>query len=486
MRKSKLYSPLLLLTIVAASGCGYLLNPVAPGDSMPMEDRAHEDPLFPPGSMLESITLHVHANNASGHVVSLHPITSVWEEETVTWNSFGAAFDELVVDSITVDLDGWHVFDVKELVLAWAASERENHGILLKHSGIAAPRTLIPSRESDSNRPFLEVRYRTASGSESRRLDPQADSFIWKSMPWNNYGGRTPLYAGFAQPQAGLEMQTMIQFDVPPLPDPASLGDRVWLDVDADGLQEDGEPGVPEVAVHLHRCDDSLVATEYSDSAGAYAFLDLDPGDYYLRFELPANHAFSPRDQGSDDLVDSDADPGTGMTSCFALADGEANPAWDAGVFPVPTEAGCTRGLGYWKNHAGLGNGNQSDEVSVLLPISLGDTGGAASLSVDTAVIAVDVLGMRTYGTPRNGITKLYAHLLTAKLNIAAGANDGDVADTIAAIDAFLAENDYTAWTDLDGEARQQVASWKSDCESYNSGVIGPGACDESEGDEDD
>jgi hypothetical protein len=141
------------------------------------------------------------------------------------------------------------------------------------------------------------------------------------------------------------------------------------------------------------------------------------------------------------------------------------------------TEPGCTRTIGYWKNHTGFGP--QDDEVTALLPIYLGDMGGSASLYVDDAGMARDILKQNVYGSPSNGITKLYAQMLATKLNIESGADDADVAMTIAMADAFLADHDWTDWDSLSGADQTQVLGWKDTFDDYNNGDIGPGHCDD-------
>jgi hypothetical protein len=95
----------------------------------------------------------------------------------------------------------------------------------------------------------------------------------------------------------------------------AELGDYVWDDLDADGIQDTGEPGLVGVTVSLHDCsDDSPVATSVTGGGGLYALTDLPIGRYYLQFEVPAGYGLSPRDVGADDTRDSDADPSTGRT----------------------------------------------------------------------------------------------------------------------------------------------------------------------------
>jgi len=144
-----------------------------------------------------------------------------------------------------------------------------------------------------------------------------------------------------------------------------------------------------------------------------------------------------------------------------------------------PPQEGCTFTIGYWKNHSGYGKGNQGDEITQFLPIWLGNSGGGSSLQVTTALIAYRVLSMNYYGNEYNGITKLYAQLLGAKLDIASGADDIDVAAIITAADAFLATHSYLNWANLSESDQQMVLDWMEDLDDYNNGLIGPGHCEE-------
>ncbi|MCU0784642.1 MAG: carboxypeptidase regulatory-like domain-containing protein [Verrucomicrobia bacterium] len=115
-------------------------------------------------------------------------------------------------------------------------------------------------------------------------------------------------------------------------PQPAAIGDFVWLDQNNNGIQDPNEPGVPGVTVQLMNCAGTVLATTTTDANGYYLFPQLTPGDYNVRFVLPAGYVFSPRDQGADDAKDSDADPATGMTICTTLVAGETDLTWDAGL----------------------------------------------------------------------------------------------------------------------------------------------------------
>ncbi len=116
-------------------------------------------------------------------------------------------------------------------------------------------------------------------------------------------------------------------------PDLASLGDYVWDDLDGDGIQDEGEPGLADVTVRLYKCDDTFVAETTTDADGLYLFADLDPGDYKVRFILPEGYVFSPQYQGADTAKDSNADPDTGFSACVTLASGESNLTIDAGMY---------------------------------------------------------------------------------------------------------------------------------------------------------
>jgi hypothetical protein len=145
----------------------------------------------------------------------------------------------------------------------------------------------------------------------------------------------------------------------------------------------------------------------------------------------------------------------------------------------VPCVGGCTLTIGYWKNHAGFGP--QADVVTPLLPQWLGTSGGAKSLDVTTAGFAVQLLsfyGSNNVFSASNGINKLYAQLLAAKLNIANGADGSAISSTIAAADAFLASNNSTSWASLTKAQQQAVNSWMSALDNYNNGLTGPGHCD--------
>ncbi len=81
---------------------------------------------------------------------------------------------------------------------------------------------------------------------------------------------------------------------VPPPPPPppvmASLGDRIWYDADADGVQDAGESGINGVTVDLWLDDgdgiidggDTFIGTQTTTGDGGYDFTGLAAGDYIV------------------------------------------------------------------------------------------------------------------------------------------------------------------------------------------------------------
>ena len=89
----------------------------------------------------------------------------------------------------------------------------------------------------------------------------------------------------------------------------SSIGNRVWEDINADGIQDAGEIGMEGVIVSLYTTNGELVSTMSTDSNGNYFFGDIEVGDYYLQFTLPDTHGeYIPTVSkiGDDNAVDSD------------------------------------------------------------------------------------------------------------------------------------------------------------------------------------
>ena len=107
-------------------------------------------------------------------------------------------------------------------------------------------------------------------------------------------------------------------------PSPVSLGNFVWHDVNQNGLQEAGEPGLSGILVQLWNSSKSqLITSTTTNGSGNYTLIAPMYGDYRIRVVMPTvGSAFSPKDQGSD-TQDSDINPsGTdlGFTDILSIA----------------------------------------------------------------------------------------------------------------------------------------------------------------------
>ncbi|MCA9161779.1 MAG: SBBP repeat-containing protein [Planctomycetales bacterium] len=171
------------------------------------------------------------------------------------------------------------------------------------------------------------------------------------------------------------------------------IGNRVWLDLNENGILDAGENGLPNVTVQLFNPvdgiigngNDTLVGTRTTDANGAYLFEDAALGSYYVQVTLPDNFKFAPQDQGTDDAIDSDVDATSGRTAIFALAADTAFGDVDAGLALVNPRP--------WQNpvnHLNVDNdtGNNVSPIDVLLVINQLNSPGARLLPLPDANFA--------------------------------------------------------------------------------------------------
>lgn len=108
-------------------------------------------------------------------------------------------------------------------------------------------------------------------------------------------------------------------------PNFVDLGDFVWEDLNGNGLQDSGEPGIPNIKISLYESNGDTVfvggipLTTSSDQNGMYEFIGLEAShDYIIRLDgfsdfnqggLLTEYSLSPQNSGSDNL-DNDAQLG--------------------------------------------------------------------------------------------------------------------------------------------------------------------------------
>ncbi len=159
-----------------------------------------------------------------------------------------------------------------------------------------------------------------------------------------------------------------------------NIGDFVWYDIDRDGIQDLQEQGLPNYTVRLYSMPgNTLVSTKVTNTFGKYLFTDVLPGDYQIEFamgNLSNGQLYSPKDQGTNDAIDSDPNPNTGRTATFTVYPYTPdNLTFDAGVYKEcdnVTDGGL---IGYNESLCGVG-ADPAEIVSLELP-----SGGYGTLS---------------------------------------------------------------------------------------------------------
>ena len=128
-----------------------------------------------------------------------------------------------------------------------------------------------------------------------------------------------------------------VDFGFTPIADLGSLGDFVWWDINGDGLQDAGEPGISGVTLTL---TDNMTLNTTTDANGIYTFTNLVSDVYTITIDASnfqpggplENWTPSPAKVGNDDTIDSDGDETTHDYS-VTLAAGEDNPNIDFGFY---------------------------------------------------------------------------------------------------------------------------------------------------------
>jgi hypothetical protein len=127
----------------------------------------------------------------------------------------------------------------------------------------------------------------------------------------------------------------------------ASIGGKAWHDSNGNGVQDEpASSGLNGVIVMLLTAqgtvvDSAVTANDPNGQPGRYAFDDVAPGSYVLRFARPSGYASSPQDQGGNDAADSDANPDSGQTTELVAAASQSLAGWDAGFYKPVTVGGA-------------------------------------------------------------------------------------------------------------------------------------------------
>ncbi len=108
-----------------------------------------------------------------------------------------------------------------------------------------------------------------------------------------------------------------------------SIGDFVWKDLNGNGIQDAGEPGIGGITVTL---SGPVMATTTTNGSGGYLFSGLPAGSYLVTVATPAGYTASPSVQGSDTTKDSNGSPSSVLLPNFT----SNNLTIDFGFVPIP------------------------------------------------------------------------------------------------------------------------------------------------------
>jgi protocatechuate 3,4-dioxygenase beta subunit len=211
---------------------------------------------------------------------------------------------------------------------------------------------------------------------------------------------------------------------------PVQIGNRVWNDLNGDGIQDPGEPPIAGVTVRLYNSAGTLVGTAVTDVNGEYYFSSvlvesaagngdaqgggLDPGaTFTVRFDNPVNYAPGgplhgyeltvlnagttlASQYGADELDNDAAAEGTGIVfgldlfpqiSIPALEPGENNHSFDLGMTLAP-RVGIGDTVWMDTNSNGVFDADESPMAGVTVRLLYPD-GTPVSNSANAAMVTV-------------------------------------------------------------------------------------------------
>jgi 5-hydroxyisourate hydrolase-like protein (transthyretin family) len=146
------------------------------------------------------------------------------------------------------------------------------------------------------------------------------------------------------------------------------IGDFVWQDLNGNGCQDAGEPGIPNVQVDLYSgcgAGATLLTSMLTDANGKYLFTGLCAGNYSVVFHTPAGYAHTLVHQACNvgglpsNQTDSDCEC-TGTADCAVCVNLPAFNSQDLTIdcgyvisLGPPLAHGDTATIGFWHNRNG-------------------------------------------------------------------------------------------------------------------------------------
>ncbi|MFY9821172.1 MAG: SdrD B-like domain-containing protein [Thermoanaerobaculia bacterium] len=358
-------------------------------------------------------------------------------------NNYGGSDDLFKVDSVEIDTTCTpQTFSLGDLV--W----KDTNGNGVQDSGEPGISGVTVQLLNSSN--TVVATATTNSSGNYTFSNVAAGTYTVKVVSSTLPAGYTPTYDldGISSPNEALVNLTANRTDVDFGYRPAgtlSVGDRVWNDENANGLQDSFEPGISGATVQLLNSSGTVIATTTTNSTGNYTFSGLFSGTYTVK-------------------VVTSSLPSTTFTQTYDL-DGvsSANQATftltasrtdvDFGYqFPSST-AGGTATLGYWKNHP---------DAWPIQSITIG------------GITYTKAQAITWLGTPVGGDESiaLFHQLVPAELNAIMSNNISCIFPIIQAADAWMAQHPVGSGVSTSSTAGQQGNSLETQLDSYNNGNL--------------
>ncbi len=198
----------------------------------------------------------------------------------------GAAYPEHYEWDVFNDGATWNVMHTGG-ALHWETAQ----GSLLQLAGKTTVMTTAMNPFSDFSGGVLRLDNRTGRREGvNDNSAPFPTTGAYTLYEGGDYGAQYPTDLGLFNEANGLgALEPLLA------PPPIQIGNRVWLDANANGIQDADEPGIGGVVLDLHDAQGALVASVTTtggsnpDTLGTYVFNDLAPASDYVITLSPAN-----------------------------------------------------------------------------------------------------------------------------------------------------------------------------------------------------
>ncbi|MEL7249494.1 MAG: SdrD B-like domain-containing protein, partial [Bacteroidota bacterium] len=181
---------------------------------------------------------------------------------------------------------------------------------------------------------------------------------------------------------------------------PASVEAYVWDDLNGNGKQDAGEPGLEGVSVSLLEANGDVLESTTS-GMGGLAILTNVPADRSVKLQFGdlADYELTLRDQGSNNNIDSDPSRSNGITATFAANQGSQTfTSWDAGYITTVNNL--------------VGGTTQADQITADDAVIESDV---AAPQVEFGQPEATSLDFRVYPNPTRGQVQIDLSGMTVK-----------------------------------------------------------------------